>query len=71
MEQIAQNPFRAKPLDCFGDLLVNRVPAVSISPAGPRTPGGRWIARRYGVPAASADLFAELTGLGVTEASHG
>jgi hypothetical protein len=60
---IAESPSPAKPLGGHGDLLVNRTPAVLISAAGPRSPGGRWIAHRYGVPPASADLFAELIGL--------
>ncbi len=56
----------AKPHDGAGDLLINRLPAVTV-PAGPRSPGGWWISRRFGVAPATADLLAELIGLGTSE----
>ena len=64
MKHIAQSPLAAMPLDGFGELFVTRIPAVIVTPAGPRSLGGRWIARRHGVSPASADLLAELIGLG-------
>jgi hypothetical protein len=58
MNHIAQSPLAAKPLDGLGDLFINRPPST------PRSLGGRWIARRYSLPAATADLLGELIGLG-------
>ena len=41
MKHIAQSPLAAKPLDGFGELFVTRIPAVTVTPAGPRSPGDR------------------------------
>ena len=67
MKHIAQNLARTKPLDGPGDLYINRVPAVIVTPAGPRSTAGRWVASRFHVSGVAADLIAQLAGLGATE----